>query len=140
VTKKKKRTPTAAGAESKAISFDLLDTPIPIVPPPGPPPAATISQVVTTDSTDKEDLVILSTITTSTIDSEPTPSKGANVAASIQMDSSSGESSGDGETGNSQDQTVNAPVPGTQGNWVNIKSESQAPSNEISETAAGATN
>jgi hypothetical protein len=84
--------------------------------------------------------VILSAVTTSITDSELAPSKEIVVAEPIQVVSDSEGSASDEELGNSQDQTVDAPVPGTQGKWVNVGSQSQAPSNEISETAADATN
>jgi len=84
--------------------------------------------------------VILSAVTTSITDSELAPSKEIVIAESVQVDSGSESSAGDEELSNSQDQTVDAPVPGTQGKWVNVSSQSQAPSNEISETVVDATN
>jgi hypothetical protein len=84
--------------------------------------------------------VILSAVTTSIPDSELAPSKEIDVAEPVRADSGSESCAGDDELSNSQDQTVDAPVPGTQGKWVNVCSQSQAPSNEISETVADATN
>ncbi|KIM34089.1 hypothetical protein M408DRAFT_90304 [Serendipita vermifera MAFF 305830] len=134
-TSVKKKRGTTATTEAKTITFDL-ETSQAISPPPGPPPATT-SEVAAADAIDKEDLVILSAITTSALE----PSGETSSTESSSADSPNSESASSGqETISSQDQTVDAPVPGTQGNWVNVKADPQTPSDKTSETATSDTN
>jgi len=106
-----KKRNTTTGTETKTVSFDPPEAP-------RTPPTAT-SEVKVADAVDQGDLVILSAISTSNTDAEP-PKEGSST-------DSASESPKEGGSDDNQDQTINAPVPGTQGNWVNVNSQTQAP-------------